>query len=252
MTPARCERDDRTALYFYGELPPSDAADAAAHAQACDDCRQTLADLHAMESALLARRVDAPAGGDWSGFMARLDDRLDSLDTLGAGPASRASRWWMQAAAAVALVATGALAGWTFSRATPIAPAEATPADVAIDRAGGSGLERARVLLAGLAGKPDGADWALEREMAARLLPEVALIRQAAAVRGRADLDDILMDVETLLLQASYAERDDADTLSRLRRMIDRRDVLMRLSLAAADTDAPSGARRAVLSRPGA
>lgn len=252
MTPARCDRDALIELYFYGELSAAEAAEAAAHAQSCDDCRRALADLHAIESALLARRVDAPAGGDWNGFMARLDDRLDSLETLGAGPAARASRWWLQAAAAVALVATGALAGWTFSRATPAAPVEASPADVALDRAGGSGLDRARVLLAGLAGKPDGADWALERAMAARLLPEVALIRQAAAVRGRADLDDILMDVETLLLQASYAERDDAETLSRLRRMIDRRDVLMRLSLAAADADAPSGARRAVLSRPGA
>jgi hypothetical protein len=97
------------------------------------------------------------------------------------------------------------------------------------------------VVLAGLARKPAGQSWALEREMAARLLPEVALIRQAASVRGRDDLDDILMDVETLLLQASYAERDDDETLARLRRMMERRDVLMRLSLAAAESDGPYG-----------
>jgi len=252
MTPLRCEGAERTALLFYGELPPADAAAAAAHAEACDACRQELADLHVIEEALGARRVEAPAGNDWAGFMARLDDRIDQLEALGAGPAARPARWWMQAAAAAALVATGALAGWSFSRATAVPPPETSPADIALERAGGSGLDRARVLLAGLAGKPEGADWGLEREMAARLLPEVTLLRQAAAVRGRADLDDILMDVETLLLQASYAERDDAETLSRLRRMIDRRDVLMRLSIASAETDAPAGARRAVLTRPGA
>lgn len=229
MTTAACRGDEVVELYFYGELSPEARAEAAAHFERCDACRQSLADLEAIGHALAARRVDAPPAGDWSGFMSRLDARV------GLAPARR-SISWMQLAAAVALLATGALAGFTWSRAT--APVERaagpTPADAAIAERGGSELERARLVLAGLAAKSDGDTWSLERDMAARLLPEVTLIRQAASLRGQDDLDDILMDVETLLLQASYAEPDDADTLARLRRMIERRDLLMRLSLAAA------------------
>ena len=239
MTIEVCGGDASVELYFYGELPPGERAVVGAHIERCEACRRSLADLRAIDTALAARRVDTPGAGD---FMARLDARLDRTS-------SGAPRWWMQLAAGLVLLAGGALAGWTLSRATPVAPAStASAVDLALDSAGGSGLDRARVVLAGLAGKTDGASWALERQMAARLLPEVALIRQAASLRGRDDLDDILMDVETLLLQASYAEDDDAETLARLRRMIDRRDVLMRLSVAAAGAEAPYGALR----RPGA
>lgn len=236
MPQGTCGGDEVVELYFYGELPAGERAAAGTHIDGCDACRQTLADLRAIEAALAARRVDAPADGNWTSFMSRLDARLDSADVRFGSPLTG----WMQLAAAVVLVAAGAVVGWTLSRATPVVPTE-SPVDVALDRAGGTGLDRARVVLAGLARKPEGESWALEREMAARLLPEVALIRQAASVRGRDDLDDILMDVETLLLQASYAERDDEETLARLRRMMERRDVLMRLSLAAAESDGPYG-----------
>lgn len=228
-----CHGDERVELYFYGELTPEERADTAAHLQSCAACRQALADLEEIDQVLGDRLVDAPPAGEWGPFMARLDARVGP-------PRSRALRSWMQMAAALLLVAAGAFGGWTWSRvsrpagsADSAAPAASrTPADAAIADRGGSELERARLVLAGLAAKTDGDTWSLERDMAARLLPEVTLIRQAASQRGRADLEDILMDVETLLLQASYAETADADTLARLRRMIERRDVLMRLSLA--------------------
>jgi hypothetical protein len=230
MSGGMCHGEERIELYFYGELAPAERADTAAHLEDCDVCRQTLADLEEIDHVLGDRRVDAPPAGDWGPFMARLDARV--------GPArSRAYRSWMQMAAALVLVAGGAFGGWTWSRMSRPADtgeraSSLTPADAAIADRGGSELERARLVLAGLAAKTDGDTWSLERDMAARLLPEVTLIRQAASQRGRTDLEDILMDVETLLLQASYAETADADTLARLRKMIERRDVLMRLSLA--------------------
>ena len=240
-----CGGDEIVELYFYDELTLEARADASTHIERCGACRQSLEDLRAIGDALAARRVDAPADG-WGRFMSRLDARLE---LAGAGAAADGMPW-MKIAAALVLVASGALGGWTISRVTqPDVPqaAVASAADAAIADAGGSGLDRARVVLAGLAGKEAGATWSLERDMAARLLPEVTLIRQAAALRGGDELGDLLMDVETLLLQASYAEPDDADTLLRLRRMIERRDLLMRLSVASAATGAPYGTLR----RPG-
>ena len=252
-----CGGDEIVELYFYDELSEGARAEAHAHMERCAACRQSLDDLRAIGAALAARGVHEPAGG-WDSFMSRLDARLDEVRRFGGSAVRRKEAGgfggWMQIAAALLLVASGAAGGWLFSRLMPPAVEQAaavSPADAAIADAGGSGLDRARLVLAGLAGKEDGATWAIERDMAARLLPEVTLIRQAAALRGRDDLGDILMDVETLLLQASYADADDAETLARLRQMIERRDVLMRLSVVSAAADAPYRTRPAPLSRPG-
>jgi anti-sigma factor RsiW len=251
MTDRPCasgQTDEIVELYFYDELPAAERAEADAHFAVCPACRESLADLREIEAALAARGIDAPEQG-WTGFMARLDARLDALppnlptyqptNLPTYQPTNRPTylrTTWLRLAASAALVASGAAGGWTLSRFT--APADAPAAmlrpqvDRAIADAGGAGLERARVVLAGLAQKDEGDEWALERRMAATLLPEVRLIRQMSADRGRDDLADVLIDVETLLLQASYADAEDAEALARLRGMIDRRDVLMRLSAA--------------------
>ena len=238
---ARCTGNEIVELYFYDELDTRARAEAEAHFAVCPACRESLADLRAIESALAARRVDAPEGS-WPAFMARLDERLDNLTLQPSNatfqPSNLPTTLW-KLAAALALVASGALAGWSLSRFTGGAAGDVAPvrrqADRAITDAGGSGLERARVVLSGLAQKEQGAEWSLERRMAATLLPEVRLIRQVAIDRGRGELADVLVDVETLLLQASYAEADDPEILARLRGMIDRRDVLMRLSTASVE-----------------
>jgi hypothetical protein len=209
------EKDEIVELYFYDELDARARTEADAHFAVCAACRESLADLHAIEAALASRRaIDAPEDG-WRGFTARLDARLDRLANL---PTNRPTiqpsnlpNTLLKIAAAVALVASGALAGWTLSRFGAGSPDPAgtvirPQTDRAITEAGDSGLERARVVLAGLAQKEQGDEWSLERRMAATLLPEVRLIRQVAADRGRDDLADVLIDVETLLLQASYAD----------------------------------------------
>ena len=235
------ENDEIVELYFYDELAPSERADAEVHFAFCSACRESLADLRAIEAALASRAVDAPEDG-WRGFMTRLDARLDRE------AASSRTHWW-RLAAAIALVAGGAAAGWMLSRVDRASvPQTQVSAEPQIDRAladaGGAGLERARAMLAGLAQKDSGEDWALEHRMAATLLPEVQLIRQMAADRGRSDLTDILIDVETLLIQASFAEPGDPETLARLRGMIDRRDLLVRLSMATGGDRAGAPASR--------
>lgn len=235
MTGARHCGDELVELYFYDELPAGERRAMDAHLRDCESCSRSLADLRAIEAALESRSGARPEDG-WTAFMSRLDARLDcEIHGAAAARGPRAPRF-LRLAAALALIAGGAAGGWMLLR---VAPANSSPpaartarVDGVLNGASDAGLQRARVVLAGLAQKDDGEEWSLEKRMAGTLLPEVSLIRQAAVARGRDDLADILMDVETLLLQASYAEDDDAETLARLRGMIDRRDVLMRLSLA--------------------
>lgn len=239
MTVETCRGDEAVELYFYDELPAPERARVEAHLAGCAACRESLTDLRAIQAALASRVEDAPPEGDWSGFMRRLDAELDRADARGFGGMLP----WMKIAAALVLVATGVIAGWAMSRLNPPAPQQAQVAPPRVDRAiadaGESELARARVVLAGIAHKEEGAAWSVERRMAATLLPEVRLLRQVAAERGTPELEDILIDVEMLLLQASYAESADAETLARLRGMIDRRDMLMRLSLAAGAAQGP-------------
>ena len=64
-------------LYFYGELPLAERAEVQAHIGQCAECRAALDDLSVIRAALAVRPdVATPPGGDWSGFMARLNTRI--------------------------------------------------------------------------------------------------------------------------------------------------------------------------------
>jgi DNA-binding transcriptional regulator YdaS (Cro superfamily) len=61
-------------LYFYDELKPVERASVEHHVRACRECAHALEELRVIRDALATRPdVAAPASGDWSGFMARLD-----------------------------------------------------------------------------------------------------------------------------------------------------------------------------------
>ena len=72
----RCDRQvaGTIELYFYGELPQSERAAVKAHLNGCAECRAALDDLSVIRAALASRPDEAtPPGGDWSGFMRRLN-----------------------------------------------------------------------------------------------------------------------------------------------------------------------------------
>jgi Putative zinc-finger len=72
-------------LYFYGELPLAERAGLEAHVKHCAECRAALQDLSVIRAALAMRPdVATPPGGDWSGFMARLEEAIGN-ERRGAG-----------------------------------------------------------------------------------------------------------------------------------------------------------------------
>lgn len=76
-----CERcsSGELELYFYDELPRADRSTVEQHLSACRECRAALDELHEIRAALASRPdVSAPASGDWSAFMSRLDASLVS------------------------------------------------------------------------------------------------------------------------------------------------------------------------------
>lgn len=247
MTP--CDRLEPGAIeqYFYGELPPAETSHVEDHLRACPACRDHVADLQAVSDALAQHRpVDAPPGGDWSGFMRRLE--IQTVQRAGGRMAwHRAVRWAAGVAAVLAIVAIGgalALRGRPAASTSPgttqasgiVRPPDAT-SRVALQTATAEHLERSKIVVLDLAmrdphEKP--AQWQDERRLARSLLSDTRLYRLTAEEKGMTDIAHVMRDLETVLLEASMSDTSDPQALSRVQHLISRRDLLMKMQVVSA------------------
>ena len=258
----RCDLQAGTIdLYFYGELPPGERAAVKAHLNGCAECRAALEDLSVIRAALASRAdAAAPPGGDWSGFMRRLDAAVAAEQTQpDAWKLAVVTTLRRQLAPYLALAATLALvtiavisvlnsrrppepsAGRVESALPVPPPAEGVQAvrhasltrdpDPGLLAVSGQHFERSKLVVLGLVAK-DGQqdDWAYERELASSLLGDTRLYRMAAEERGMQPLADVMSDLELVLLQASMAEQPTEASLHQLQRLIRRRDLLTKMN----------------------
>jgi hypothetical protein len=260
----RCELFDvpDVELYFYDELAPADRARVEAHLRRCDACRQRLGDLHAIRRALADRPVvDAPPAGDWSGFMRRLDSACSAKPSApnafvlrASPPASRIStRFAAAVAAMLAIVALGIYAA-TRAREAAVVPSQiakvekvaqpaagptAVPADSSLREATTEHLERSKLVVLGLTAldpkQTHAADWQYERRLAGTLLDDTRLYRTMAQERGMTDVARVMRDLETVLIETSMSDSTDREALSRVQKLIAKRDLVVKMQLAAAN-----------------
>jgi hypothetical protein len=252
-------------LYFYDELDAVDRVRVERHLRSCEPCRQRLEDLHAIRRALASRpAVDAPPAGDWSGFMRRLDQNLahtahaSNPRTFELANLRTVERWNLRTisalAAMLALVTIGVIVAARFriepatqvARDLPAARTPASAADPRPDRALREGsaehLERSKLVVLGLATRDPHArpaDWAYERTLAGTLLYDTRLYRQAALQSGVSDVERVMRDLETVLLEASMSDAHDRAALERVQRLITKRDLVVKMQVVAAA--GPSG-----------
>jgi hypothetical protein len=243
-------------LYFYGELSAAERADVHAHLRHCAECRRALDDLSLIRAALASRpEVASPPGGEWSGFMARLDEALrrEHADSSAgeerpAPPAAERSAVFRLApylaAAAVLALVTAAVAMLTLRRPDerPVPVSAGTPpasidarrdADPALVSVSGQHFERSKLVVLGLttrdASAGPGSSWEYERDLATALLGDTKLYRQVAEERGMSRLAGVMRDLELVLLQISMADDSDSESLEQLQRLIRRRDLITRM-----------------------
>jgi Putative zinc-finger len=245
-------------LYFYGELPPAERAAVQAHLARCAECRGALEDLSVIRAALANRPdVTAPPGGDWSGFMRRLNSAVAAeqsprsrLNATPARPLRRQLAPYLAVAATLALVTFAVI---TVNRrpvpgttsvvtAPPTTGAEAAPPlrhasltttdpDPGLLAVSGEHFERSKLVVLGLVTKSGPQDdWAYERDLASSLLGDTRLYRQAAEERGMQPLADVMGDLELVLLQTSMADQPNEASLHQLQRLIRRRDLLTKMN----------------------
>lgn len=275
MSPCSLFESPDIELYFYGELDSVDRMRVDAHLRQCADCRQRLADLHAIRRALASRpAVEAPPDGDWSRFIRRLDAAVGippahQADVV-AFPLRKRSRFSAysaysvaaySAAAMLAIVATGVFMA---SRARPdVTPAKAVstgvpaaesrpanasavaPAGAKADRALREGsaehLQRSKLVVLGLAALDPkdtrAADWQYERRLAGTLLSDTRLYRMAAQDHGMNDVAHVMRDLETVLIETSMSDSSDRNALARVQRLIAKRDLVVKMQLVSSGTD---------------
>ena len=243
-------------LYFYDELADPARRELEQHLRTCDECRQALDELRVIRSALSTRPdVSAPAGGDWTWFMTRLDEAIRQESQPRAAVAvprvAVRSRQYVAYIAMAALLALVTMSVGYIVRSR-LAADDVGPASIASGRTepapwtedeafaalSEQHFERAKLVVLGLANKDAGegmpADWRYERELASTLLADTRLYRLAAEDRGMKPLAKIMGDLELVLLQASVSQDPQPDTLAQIQNLIRKRDLVTRMNVMAA------------------
>ena len=246
-------------LYFYGELDEAAHAEVARHLARCSQCRTALEDLRVIRQALAERPdVSAPPGGDWSGFMHRLDASLGiqasaavrSVTVPFAPRRTVVSRPVLNAlatAALLAIVVGGVFFAWQarerlvtqapqqarIEQPAPVRDAE--PVQAGLASVSARHFERSKLVVLGLATREstpaENADWSYERELATSLLSDTRLYRLAAEQHGLTSLAGVMRDLELVLLQTSMADASDGAALPRIQRLIRKRGLVEKMDV---------------------
>ncbi len=262
MTACDVQASGAIELYFYGELEGAERDAVARHLPGCEACRRALDELAIIRDALNTRPdVAAPEGGDWRGFMARLEQAIvrEQQSSRAQAPVVVAPRWRMLrpsfagplAMAALLVLATSGVLFVARSReAATTAPSASVAAgrevveprrlepDPALASVSEQLFVRSKPVLLGLATREAGepAGWDHERDLAEGLLNDTRLYRMAAENRGMSRLAGVLRDLELVLLQASMTDERDPAALERIQRFIEKRDVIGRIEAVSAAT----------------
>jgi hypothetical protein len=258
MTRCDLQASGAVELYFYGELEAAERGRLERHLKTCGECRAALDELATIRAVLASRPdIAAPPGGDWSGFMTRLEASVRRGARPGDGPAGGrvvalppGGRLvpYLAMAALLALVTIGVLL--VVNERTdpggradvPLASEALVPppppdreADAALALLGEQHFERSKLVVLGLATRDpertDAADWAYERQLASTLLDDTRLYRQSAEQHGMGALAGVMRDLELVLLQASMSTEADAESLEQLQRLIRRRDLITKMTV---------------------
>jgi hypothetical protein len=190
--------------------------------------------------------------------MRRLDSAVaGSAELSNANPNRRTLEPWnlrtlIGLAATLALVTIGVLVAM---RARPVDPVDNVPSaprsaaaaapvqnepartDRALRESSVEHLERSKLVVLGLATRDPHArarDWQYERALAGTLLSDTRLYRQAAMQDGASDVERVMRDLETVLLEASMSDQTDRAALARVQRLIARRDLVVKMQVMAA------------------
>ncbi|HXW03741.1 MAG TPA: zf-HC2 domain-containing protein [Vicinamibacterales bacterium] len=246
-------------LLFYGELSGDRRLATEQHLSSCAECRAAFEELVEIREALASVPGEStPPGGDWSGFMLRLDQAVAGIDghpgaTTGSAVAS--DRRWVPLLAMAALLALVTMsvvslvvwrsqapgdltvAGKVVGPDVPAPVQAALSGDAAFAALTEQHLERSKLVVFKLASRGTdgdaGSSLDYERRLASTLLGDTRLYRLTAEQRGLTSVARVMGDLELVLLQTSMSEQLDADAVGQIQRLIRKRDLVTKMNAVA-------------------
>ena len=229
--------DDELVLHYYGEMSDAAEARACAHLDGCAACRENLARLQRVMTAI--DEAPLPEPDEW--FERRTWARLEpALAAHRPRPWHLAGLPWRAMAwgAAAALVVIAAFVAGQFSSvppAPPAGPAQQVSAGqpvrervLLVDL--GDHLDRSELALVEFVTGSDGTQLAAGRERLQDLVAANRLYRRTAAAAGDAAVADVLDELERVLIEiAGTAPSASTTDLDAVRQRIDTRGLLFKV-----------------------
>ena len=223
--------DDELVLHYYGEMSEAAEARACEHLDGCAGCRENLARLQRVMTAI--DQVPVPEPDDW--FERRTWARLEPA--LVASPRRRASLlpWRAMAwGAAAALVVIAAFVAGQFTR-QPTPPVQSAVRQESVRERVllvdlGDHLDRSELALVEFVTGTDGQQLAVGRERVEDLVAANRLYRRTAAAAGDTAVVDVLDELERVLIEiAGSAPGASTIDLDVMRQRIDTRGLLFKV-----------------------
>jgi hypothetical protein len=264
-----CEKRFVEALY--GELEGEAKRDFAAHLSSCSRCSRMYAEWEGALRTMSRRERPDPGQPYWDGYWARLEARLEPgkepskepgepgrrggwLDRVVPGWSNAGLRWAYGVAAAVVLIAAGALVGRMIlpGRApetgtvagkvvTPLPTgtvSDATSNPAVAEACARRYIEDSQVLLLALINDDPGADGAFPADWSGQKKRSRELVAQAASLKGELNdpkqrrLRDLVNDLELILMQIANLESEgDMAAVELIRSSVDNQGLMFKINL---------------------
>ena len=223
--------DDELVLHYYGEMSEAAEARACDHLEGCATCRQNLARLQRVMTAI--DEVPVPEPDDW--FERRTWARLEPA--LAASPRRRG---WMLPwgaiawGAAAALVVLAAFVAGQFTR-QPSPPVQNAAGQASVRERVllvdlGDHLDRSELALVEFVTGTDGKQLAVGQQRVEDLVAANRLYRRTATAAGDTAVVDVLDELERVLIEiAGSAPGASTTDLDVVRQRIDTRGLLFKV-----------------------
>lgn len=230
--------------YVLDELTAKDNETVASHLESCLECRSHFEKMK-MNMDIMKKMDDyqEPEEQFWQDFDSKLNERLSYENIRVDNPDGRNRSSYGKTAlyvAAAAILIIGIFFGWQSEFVFPIKQQlaninSATSISVFADRSEKYLSDAKKIIINVLyseANEDSVIDISIEKEYAAKLLKESREIRQTLPVKRRAELDMLVSDLETVLLQIAHLEaQEDAPEVEIVKDGIRKNAILMKINL---------------------
>lgn len=223
--------DDELVLHYYGEMNEAAEAKTCAHLDGCAACRDNLARLQRVMTAIDATEVPEPDPWFEQRAWARLEPALTASERHRPWQLPwRAIAWG--AAAALVVIAAFVAGQFASKPAAPVQTASTPPVMpervLLVDL--GDHLDRSELALVEFVSGTDAAQMASSRERVEELVAANRLYRRTATTSGDPGVADVLDELERALIEiAGTAPTASTTDLDVMRQRIDTRGLLFKV-----------------------